>query len=50
MSLREFLGEDLWKLFQQDYEHVRQWLKAGAQPRELLPAYRAFDQFYKRVL
>lgn len=35
---------------QKDYEHVRIWLKAGAEPRELLPAYRAFEAFYKQFL
>jgi hypothetical protein len=50
MNVRELLGEEHWRLMQQDYEEVRKWLKAGAQPRELLPVYRAFNDFYKAVL
>ena len=50
LSNREFLGDEFWKACQQDYQSVRVWLKAGAQPREMLPVYRAFDTLYKGIL
>lgn len=50
MTAREFLGDETFKAWMQDYESIRRYFKSGAQPRELMPAMRAFEAFYKRVL
>ncbi len=50
MNQRNLLGEEMFKQYTQDFEEVRRWLKAGAQPREMLPVYRAFNDFYRKFL
>jgi len=55
MSSREFVGEEFYKLCQQDHDRIRHWLKTlGGKPDQyvkvMLPIEKAFLSFYKGVL
>lgn len=49
MTKREFLTDEVWKEWTQDYENLRHYMKNNPD-RDLVPLFRAWISFYRAVL